>query len=139
LKKAADRSSRILVCVRLIQTSHYLRASVVRQVLVLWAAASWAQPLAKTVEQEQRFEGQREGESDRQFAARLQREIDAGLRPPAPPPAPPQLPTDQQLFTLAAQPNGYGLLENLKQRLLQDQQFPEADRKAAADNMPTSN
>ncbi len=96
----------------------------------------------RTVEQEQRFEGQREGETDRQFAARLQREIDAGLRPPAPPPAPPPaappaptLPTDQQLFTLAAQPNGYGLLENLKQRVLQDQQFPEADRKAAADNI----
>lgn len=89
----------------------------------------------RTVEQEQRFEGQREGETDRQFAARLQREIDAGLRPPAPPPAAPTLPTDQQLFTLAAQPNGYGLLENLKQRILQDQQFPEADRKAAADNI----
>ena len=92
----------------------------------------------RTVEQEQRFEGQREGETDRQFAARLQREIDAGLRPPAPPPAAPPaptLPTDQQLFTLAAQPNGYGLLENLKQRVLQDQQFPEADRKAAADNI----
>lgn len=92
----------------------------------------------RTVEQEQRFEGQREGETDRQFAARLQREIDAGLRPPAPPPAAPPaptLPTDQQLFTLAAQPNGYGLLENLKQRILQDQQFPEADRKAAADNI----
>ena len=89
----------------------------------------------KTVEQEQRFEGQREGETDRQFAARLQREIDAGLRPPAPPPAAPTLPTDQQLFTLAAQPNGYGLLENLKQRILQDQQFPEADRNAAADNI----
>jgi hypothetical protein len=89
----------------------------------------------RAVEQEQRFEGQREGETDRQFAARLQREIDAGLRPPAPPPAAPTLPTDQQLFTLAAQPNGYGLLENLKQRIIQDQQFPEADRKAAADNI----
>ncbi len=89
----------------------------------------------RAVEQEQRFEGQREGETDRQFAARLQREIDAGLRPPAPPPASPTLPTDQQLFTLAAQPNGYGLLENLKQRILQDQQFPEADRNAAADNI----
>lgn len=85
--------------------------------------------------EEARFEGQREGESDREFAARLQREIQQGIRPPAPPPAPPKIPTDQQLFTLAAQPNGYGLLENLKQRLDGDQTIPEADRKAAIDNI----
>lgn len=91
--------------------------------------------------EEPRFEGQQEGESDRQFAARLQQEIAAGIRPPAPPAPPPQeppkvvLPGDQQLFTLAAQPNGYGMLENLKQRLIQNASIPEDQKKPVIDNI----
>lgn len=95
---------------------------------------------------EERFEGQQEGESDRAFAARLQREIQQGIRPPEPPPeaappapepppAGPTLPGDQQLFTLAAQPNGYGLLENLKQKLIADQSIPEDQKKPVIDNI----
>lgn len=85
------------------------------------------------------FEGQRPGESERDFAARLQREIAAGLPPtePAPSPAAPEskVPTDQQLFTLAAQPNGYSLLENMKRRLTEDQTIPEGEKQAAINNI----
>lgn len=59
----------------------------------------------------------RPGETDRQAAERIQAEI-LEMKRAAQPPAPGPILDTNNLYTLMAQPNGYGLVEQYKQRLL---------------------
>jgi hypothetical protein len=74
----------------------------------------------------------RPGETDRQAAERIQAEIMEMKQAAQPPVAPPSPVLDtNKLYNLMAQPNGYGLVEQYKQRLAQLPETPET--KAAID------
>ena len=82
-------------------------------------SAARQQPLA---------EGMLPGETERQAAERLQAEI-LSMKQAAQPPAPGPILSTNNLYNLMAQPNGYGLVEQYKQRLMaMPNQTPEVEK-----------